>query len=232
MFGIKAAGLVGVLAVAAAFASSAEAANIQITEWMYNGNGTGSAGEFVEFTNTSAAAIDMTGWSFDDNSRSPGSQSLSAFGTVQSGESVILTDESATAFRTDWGLSAPTKIIGGNMNNLGRADEINLYDNVNKLIDRLTYDDQTLGGPRTNAVSANITVAKLGLNAPASAVLSVAGDQFGSYADARGEIGNPGTYPAPVPLPPAAWLLISGLGIFGFVARPRSVASYSAVAAA
>lgn len=34
-------------------------------------------------------------------------------------------------------------------NNLGRADEINLYDGAGQLVGRLTYDDQTIGGPRT-----------------------------------------------------------------------------------
>ena len=69
-------------------------AQIRITEWMYQGgntiDGVGTADEFIEFTNVGLSPIDMTGWSFDDSSRAPGSQSLSAFGTVGPGESVIL----------------------------------------------------------------------------------------------------------------------------------------------
>ena len=34
---------------------------IVITEWMYNGSGTGSTGEFVEFTNVGTESVDMTG---------------------------------------------------------------------------------------------------------------------------------------------------------------------------
>ena len=62
-------------------------AQMRITEWSYQG----ANGEFVEFTNVGATPIDMTGWSFDDDSRTPGSQSLSTFGTVNPGVSVVLT---------------------------------------------------------------------------------------------------------------------------------------------
>ena len=153
------------------FGVSAAQAQMRITEWMYNGLGKDSkgkadnSGEFVEFTNIGSSAIDMSGWSFDDDSRTPGSQSLSAFGTVAPGESVLLTDVTDTVFRTDWGLAATVKVIGGNTNNLGRADEINLYDASSNLVDRLTYDDQTLGGIRTNNVSGNpSSMSDLGAN--------------------------------------------------------------------
>jgi hypothetical protein len=46
---------------------------------------------------------------------------------VAPGQSVILTDETASDFATIWELS-DVKIIGGNTANLGRNDEINLYD--------------------------------------------------------------------------------------------------------
>jgi predicted extracellular nuclease len=222
MFKLKTLRLLGALTTLGACAG-ANASSIQITEWMYNGNGAGSLGEFVEFTNTGAVAINMNNWSFDDNSRAPGSQSLSAFGSVSPGESVIFTDDTAANFRSNWSLAASVKIIGGNSNNLGRADEINLYDAGNALLDRLTYDDQTIAGSvRTNGLSANIIPAKLGANQAGAAVKSVVGDSYGSYASSLGEIGNPGKYPAPVPLPAAAWLLVSGLGLFGSAARRRS----------
>jgi len=206
--------------------AGAHASTIQITEWMYNGLGSGSIGEFVEFTNTGSASIDMTGWSFDDNSRLPGSQSLTAFGVVAPGESVILTDDTAAAFRAHWGLDATVKVIGGNGNNLGRADEINLYNASNALVDRLTYDDQTLGGPRTNGVSATIAFANLGMNNASTAVTSVNGDFYGSHVDSLGEVGNPGLYTplSAVPLPASIWLLGSGLGALGAFRRRRRTA--------
>ncbi|MBX3362942.1 MAG: lamin tail domain-containing protein [Phycisphaeraceae bacterium] len=110
--------------IIAAGAAAIASADIRITEWMYDGTG----GEFVELTNVGAAPIDLTGWSYDDDSRLPGVFDLSGFGTVAPGESVIFTEVSADAFRTNWGLSASVKVLGGYTNNLGRADEINIYD--------------------------------------------------------------------------------------------------------
>lgn len=196
----------------------ASATPIRITEWMYNGLGAGSIGEYVELTNVGPGNVDMTGWSFDDNSRAPGSQSLSGLGIVVPGQSVILTDLTAAAFRTNWGLPGTVAVVGGNTNNLGRADEINIYDNTNALIDRLTYDDQTLGGPRTNGVSGNPnSFATLGANVHAQWSLSSNGDSFGSYTSQAGEIGNPGTYPVPEP----STLILAGLAVGGFVVVRR-----------
>lgn len=208
--------------------ASAATLSMQITEYMYQGLGTAGLGEYVEFTNLSGSAIDMTGWSFDDNTRQPGSQSLSAFGVVAAGESVILTEDTAASFRTRWNLAGTVKVIGGNTNNLGRSDEINLYDAGNNLIDRLTYDDVGLGGPRTSGFSANVLFANLGLNRPASTVASTQSDGYGSIKNSTGagEIGNPGFYYAasaasPVPVPAAAWLMVSGLGALGSLVRRR-----------
>ncbi len=128
------------LCIATLFAASAKA-EMRITEWMYSGGD----GEFVEFTNVGSTAIDMAGWSFDDDSENPGTVDLSGFGAVMPGKSVILTDADAAAFDSAWGLSGSVGIIGGNGTNLGRADEINLYDSSDNLVDRLTYDDQSLG---------------------------------------------------------------------------------------
>ena len=86
-------------------------------------------------------AIDLTGWYFSDNHRTNNDVSLAAFGVVGSGESVILTAADATGFRTAWGLASTVKVIGGNTQNLGRSDEINLYNGAT-LVDRLTYNDQ------------------------------------------------------------------------------------------
>ena len=44
---------------------------MRITEFMYSGTN----GEFVEFTNVGNAALDLSGWSFDDDSRTPGNDS-------------------------------------------------------------------------------------------------------------------------------------------------------------
>ena len=210
------------------FVVSAAQAQMRITEWMYNGLGKDSkgkadnSGEFVEFTNVGSSDINMAGWSFDDNSRTPGSQDLSAFGIVAKGESVLFTDVTDSVFRTDWGLAATVKVIGGNTNNLGRADEINLYDASSNLVDRLTYDDQTLGGVRTNNVSGNPgSMSDLGANDAPNWVLSYVGDAYGSRTSAWGEIGNPGVYA--VPEPATIVLLVSGLFMLTILSRSRRI---------
>jgi len=199
--------LIGLMLAATAAPASAE---IVITEWMYNGLGGGNTGEFIEFTNVGLAPIDMTGWSFDDDSQTPGVISLSAFGTVQPGQSVILTDEPAATFATIWGLSGIT-IIGDNTANLGRNDEINLFDNGNVLVDRLTYGDQNFPGTiRTQNISGNIPPTDYGFTTvQLSWVLASVGDAYGSYASTRGEIGSPGRIPEPT----AAALLAIGAGV-------------------
>jgi len=204
----------------------AEAATIQITEWMYNPAGTG--GEFIEFTNMSNAAIDMTGWSFDDNDSAQGLVSLSAFGVLAAGESVILTEISAALFRTQWNLGANVKVIGSNTQNLGRSDAINLYNATNTLVDSLVYNDQGTGNvksPRTQGISGRPGSASvIGANNASQWVLSVAGDVEGSYASTAGDLGSPGKTsfaPAPVPVPAAAWLMLSGLGTLGAALKRR-----------
>jgi predicted extracellular nuclease len=171
--------------------------NIQITEFMYDGVN----GEFVEFTNIGTAPVDMTGWSFDDDSRTPGSFDLSAFGIVQPGESVILTEATADAFRLAWSLPSTVKVIGGlgGSNNLGRNDEINLYDSSGNLVDRLTYGDSITapGTIRTQNRSGWAPVEKLEPQTiTPDWVLSSVNDVQNGRTSSGGNIGSPGVYNA------------------------------------
>ena len=184
--------------VAAGIAGSAGFANadIRITEWMYSAN----EGEFVEFTNLGDTAIDMTGWSYDDDSRLPGGFDLSAFGLVGAGESVVITESDAEIFRAAWGLSASVRILGGYTNNLGRNDEINLFDSNGDLVDRLTYGDQAFPGSiRTQNISGNVLPEFIGANNVLGWVFSANGDIQGSFLSSGGDLGNPGSYVIPAP---------------------------------
>lgn len=168
---------------------------IRITEWMYQG----ASGEFVELTNLSDGPIDMSGWSMDDDHAVPGAFDLSAFGVVGAGESVVISEALESAFREAWGIDPAVKIIGQlgavTGNNLGRNDQIILFDAGGSIADRLDYGDQTYGGSiRTQGVSGQACADSLGQNDVYAWTLSVVGDQFGSYAASTGEIGTPGFY--------------------------------------
>ncbi|MCS7032616.1 MAG: lamin tail domain-containing protein [Phycisphaerae bacterium] len=211
-------GMIGWLALAVVVIGDWPAlAQIRITEYMYNSS-SASTGEFVELTNLGSVPVDFTGWSFDDNSRVPGSTSLSAFGVVAPGQSVVLTDAVASAFIAAWNLSG-VSVIGGNTNNLGRADEINIYDASNSLVDRLTYDDQTYPGtPRTNGISAWALVSGPGPFGiiDSSWRLSAVGDMQGSIVSTGNDIGNPGRHIIPEPVG-----FIGALSAGGLMARRR-----------
>ena len=170
---------------------------MRITEWMY----AGTSGEFIEFTNRSDAPIDMTDWSFDDNNATAGGFDLGAFGTVQPGESVVVTEAVAATFRTAWSLAADVKVIGelgvASGNNLGRNDQIHLYDANGDLQDELNYGDETYAGSiRTQNKSGQPPCAAVGTNDVLQWQLSAIGDSYGSLAATTGEAGTPGRYTA------------------------------------
>jgi predicted extracellular nuclease len=210
------------LAATALLGAGAAQANIQITEWMYNGNG--PTGEYVEFTNLGSTAVDFTGWSFDDSSRTPGSMSLSAIGLLAPGATAILAEADAATFRAAWNLAASVAVAGSNTNNLGRADEINLYDAGGALVDQLTYGDLVYAGTvRTQNFSGNpgSPADLLPFVVSTGWVLASVGDAYGSYASTLGDIGNPGVF-ALVPEPGSWALLLAGMAVVAGVARRRA----------
>jgi chitodextrinase len=190
---------VGTLAVTLPTAAqAADAPNVKITEWMYNP--LTSSGEYFEITNLGSTAVSLAGWSFDDDSRLPGTVPLDSLGSLAAGQSAIVTESADATFRTEWSLGADVKILAGNVTNLGRADEINIFDGtdaVANLVDRLTYNDQgtgTVKGPRTQGVAGiPKTAAALGANDASQWQLAAVGDVEGSKASTTGDIGSPGT---------------------------------------
>lgn len=212
------------LAAALCLGSAAQAASpVAITEWMYNGV------EFIELTNLGSTAVDMTGWSFDDESNTPGSVSLSAFGLVAAGESVILAEDEASDFRNFWNLATSVKVIGGNTHNLGRNDQIYIYDASGAVVDSLRFGDSSYvpGSIRAQDISGNPRdLAALNDATSANWVLSSAGDAFGSINSTVGTfVANPGVFtlvvPA-VPEPTSVALLLAGVAVVGAAARRRA----------
>jgi hypothetical protein len=177
-------------------AGAATPGQVVITEWMYNPTlSPPAASEFVEVTNVGGAPVDMTTYSFDDDSRTPGSFSLAALGSLAPGESGLIIETTAAAFRADWGLGANVKIAELNTNNLGRNDEINIF-NGTTLADRLTYGDQNISGTiRTQGTSGVPTSCQaLGANTVGAWVFSQSGVD-GAKKSLSGDTGSPGTSP-------------------------------------
>ncbi len=168
---------------------------MRITEWMYSG----ASGEFVEFTNTSDQPIDMTGWSMDDSGATPGAFSLDAFGVVQPGESVVVTESVAADFRNAWDLGDEAKVIGElgvvTGNNFGRSDRIHLYNAGGGVEDQLFYGDETFPGSiRTQNASGQAPCSALGRNDVMVWELSDVGDAYGSVAATSGDVGTPASF--------------------------------------
>ncbi len=168
---------------------------VLITEYMYTGGGP----EFIEITNIGAHARDLAGWSIDDNHRQPLAFPIGGLGVLGPGESAVITEGAAAAFRISWQLGASIKIIGelGVMagNNLGRSDEINLYDEQGVLVDRLTYGDEVIAGSiRARNASGWCTTAALGADSILGWRLSVPGDVQGTWTSGQGDRGSPGVH--------------------------------------
>jgi 2',3'-cyclic-nucleotide 2'-phosphodiesterase (5'-nucleotidase family) len=185
-------------AVAGAPAGAAVPGQVVITEWMYNPATAGA--EFVELTNVGGAPVNMANYSFDDDSRTAGTFSLSSLGTLAPGESGVMIEGTAAAFRADWGLAPDVKTAEGNTANLGRADEINIFETTpqgTNLVDRLTFGDQTFAGTiRTQGVSGIPTSCLAeGANNVGLWKLSAVGDGLGTTTSANGNVGSPGTSP-------------------------------------
>lgn len=204
--------LLGALVVLSV-ATSARA-SIFFTEWMYSG----ADGEFIELCNVGGGSVDMTGWSFDDNTQTPGLLDLSSFGVVDPGECVVIAEPDAATFAANWGLDVSVSVLGGNTENLGRSDEINVYDAGMALVDRLTYGDQVFPmSIRTQDASGWVSQAGLGTNNVYEWTLSSSGDLQNSWQGVNGNWGSPGSHVVPEP----ATLGLLSLGAFVFGRRRR-----------
>jgi len=174
-------------------------ADVVFTEWMYSG----ADGEFIEITNTGSRPVDLAGWSFDDERGEAGHFLLSDLGILAPGQSAVLTEADAEAFRAAWSLSADVPVRGdlGNPEgkNIGRADTLHLFDAEGALVDRLVYGDEVIPGcPRTKNSSAIPSSADVpGTDRCSLWILSSPGDEVDSQVSAGGDIGNPGSFQVP-----------------------------------
>lgn len=128
-------------------------AQLRITEVMSNSNHSDTAanGDWFEITNTGATAVNIAGYSFDDDDRNAGASGGFPPYVLQSGASmVVLNDAPDTTFRSLWNLDLSIRVITkseiSTFPGLGSAgDEVNLFNNSGGLVDRFTFGAATEG---------------------------------------------------------------------------------------
>ena len=177
-------------------------AQLRITEVMSNSNHSDTAanGDWFEITNTGSTAINIAGYSFDDDDRLAGASGGFPAYVLQSGASmIVLNDASDTTFRSLWNLDLPIRVIANaeisNFPGLGSAgDEVNLFNNSGGLVDRFTFGAATEG----------FSFAKYNDGQSVPGELSSNG-VLGAYEsdDPSDDIASPGiSSDVPAPLPP------------------------------
>jgi hypothetical protein len=192
--------VLGVLSALVIGSVAMAAPSLIFTEVM-SSSGAGGTADWFELTNTSGAAINITGYKFDDGSALfSASVFLNGVTTIAAGESVVFIESAAPgtdigAFRTFWGGSAATVQIGSYTGaGLGLAsggDGVNVFDTGGAMITGATF------GAATNGVSFIYAQGAFTGNSTVLTALSV-NSVNGAYTSANGlaNIGSPGTFSA------------------------------------
>jgi len=169
----------------------------EVAPWSSGNSPVGA--DWFELTNTSASAINITGWKVDDNSNSfATSVALNGITSIAPGESVIFLETAtpattAASFLSTWfGANPPAGLKVGSYTGSGiglstGGDALNIYDASGTLQANITFGTSPSGPYPTFNNAA-------GLNNSAVTQLSVKGvnGAFVAVNDAL-EIGSPGT---------------------------------------
>lgn len=189
----------------------ASRADLIITEVMSASSHTNSVsnGDWWELHNSGPSAIDLTSYSWDDNSVTPGSADFNGI-TINAGESIIIGQETVgqeAAWLTAWGLAGVTVINLGNtefQNFSSAGDEIHLYDPLSVEVTSVTFGTASSGFSFEWDASGN------------SLGLSVNGENGAFQADNSSgggpDIGSPGTV---IPEPATMAMLSLGGALAG-----------------
>lgn len=211
--------LIGVFITLSILANSQANAAIEITEVAPWSSGNSPIGEdWFELTNTGNTAIDISGWSWDDDSNNPGTSLLLGVSNIAVGQSVVFVDgngtpESTLAFIDNWfNGTAPSNFVIGYYDGPGLStsgDTIYVYDANNITQAQLTFGRSPTGPYQTFENVDGLSLSQIGVN--------------GAFVAASSslEIGSPGVIAA-IPEPQSYALILAGLGILGFASRKQN----------
>jgi hypothetical protein len=216
--------LIGLVAALAAVGTVSAHAAIQITEVAPWSSGNSPVGEdWFELTNTGAAAVDITGWSMDDNSATAGVALLSGVTSIAAGQSVIFIEGNGSAnasFISTWfGSNVPAGLQIGNYSGAGVGlsttnDGVNIFNASGVLQASVSFGASDGVSPYQtfdNAAGLGGAISQLsavGVNGAFVAVNDV------------NEIGSPGAIAA-VPEADTYAMMLAGLGLIGAALRKR-----------
>ena len=119
--------------VAVATPAHADPGGIVISELNYHAGSDLDTDDFLELTNTSTAAVDMSGWSF-----TAGITAVFAPGTAIPAGGRFVVAKDAALFQATYGF-APAAVYAGNLSNGGET--VTLVDGALATIDTVTYAD-------------------------------------------------------------------------------------------
>ena len=187
-------------------------ADLMITEVMSSSSHTNSAanGDWWELYNSGAAAVDLTGYSWDDNTATAGSADFNGL-TLAAGQVLIICQETLgaeTAWLDLWNLTGVTVLNLGNteFQNFGATgDEIHLYDPSSTQIATVSFGAATAGASFAwDSSGTSLGLSVLGENGAFQASVAAGGGP---------DIASPGTVSI-VPEPASLFLLVlGGLGL-------------------
>lgn len=209
-----------------AISAPATAGTIRITEFMSEGQGDTAQGnggrrqrEFFEITNLGPGAVDVSTWSFNDNNVNDPHNFGPTLGSIASGESIVFTQMTESAFRSYWNLNPNVRVYSYlQLSNLGNADTINIYNsftqNPSTLVDSLTYTADARG----SGISRNRPFGGTGQSPNSDWVVSYVGDAYGSVL-----APNPVSFPPPYDNP-ANYTDLANPGVYADVPEPSSMA--------